>query len=57
VGEALKDAEAIMLVTEWPEYRALDWKAIPRVPIVDGRNYLDREMLEGLGFSVIGIGR
>jgi UDPglucose 6-dehydrogenase len=57
VGDALKDADAIVLVTEWPEYRELDWKAIPIVPIVDGRNYLDREMLEGLGFSVIGIGR
>jgi len=57
VGEALKDAEAIMLVTEWPEYRELDWESIPAMPIVDGRNFLDRERLERLGFSVIGIGR
>lgn len=57
VGEVLKDVEAILLVTEWPEYRELDWEAIPRVPIVDGRNFLDREKLEGLGFPVIGIGR
>ena len=57
VEEALRDVEAIVLVTEWPEYHALDWNAIPKVPIVDGRNFLDREMLEGLGFSVIGIGR
>ena len=57
VEEALRDVEAIVLVTEWPEYHALDWNAIPRVPIVDGRNFLDREMLEELGFSVIGIGR
>lgn len=57
VEEALRDVEAIVLVTEWPEYRALDWTAIPRVLIVDGRNFLDREMLEKLGFSVIGIGR
>ncbi|MDD2522222.1 MAG: UDP-glucose/GDP-mannose dehydrogenase family protein [Anaerolineaceae bacterium] len=57
VGEALKDVQGIMLVTEWPEYRQLDWESIPRVPIVDGRNFLDRERLEGLGFPVIGIGR
>lgn len=57
VGEALKDAEAIMLVTEWPEYRELDWESIPPVPIIDGRNFLDRTRLEGLGFDVIGIGR
>ncbi|MEL7626592.1 MAG: UDP-glucose/GDP-mannose dehydrogenase family protein [Anaerolineaceae bacterium] len=57
VGETLKDVEGILLVTEWPEYRELDWESIPRVPIVDGRNFLDRERLEGLGFDVIGIGR
>ncbi len=57
VGEALKDAEAIVLVTEWPEYRELDWESIPPVPIIDGRNFLDKDQLEGLGFPVIGIGR
>jgi len=57
VEEALRDVEAIVLVTEWPEYRTLDWNVIPKVPIVDGRNFLDREMLQGLGFSVIGMGR
>ncbi len=57
VEEALRDVEAIVLVTEWPEYRTLDWNMIPKVPIVDGRNFLDREMLERLGFSVIGMGR
>ncbi len=56
-AEALKGAEAIILVTEWPQYRDLDWSAVPAVPIVDGRNFLDREALEQLGFSVIGIGR
>jgi len=57
VAEALKGAEAIILVTEWPQYRDLDWSGIKAVPIVDGRNFLDREALEQLGFSVIGIGR
>lgn len=56
-AEALKGAEAIILVTEWPQYRDLDWSAVPAVPIVDGRNFLDREALEQLGFNVIGIGR
>ncbi len=56
-AEALKGAEAIILVTEWPQYRDLDWSAVPAVPIVDGRNFLDRKALEQLGFSVIGIGR
>lgn len=57
VKDALKGAEAIILVTEWPEYRDMDWSAIRPVPIVDGRNFLDREALQKLGFRVIGIGR
>lgn len=57
VEDALKDAEAIVLVTEWPQYRDLDWENIPPVPVVDGRNFLDRNYLEELGFTVIGIGR
>ena len=57
VEEALKDAEAIILATEWSQYRDLAWESVAPVPIVDGRNFLDREMLEGLGFSVIGMGR
>lgn len=57
VGEALKDADAIVLVTEWTQYREMDWEAIPRVPVIDGRNCLDRKRMEELGFTVIGIGR
>lgn len=57
VEEALLGADAIVLVTEWQEYRHLDWGAIPRVPIIDGRNFLDRPELESLGFTVIGMGR
>lgn len=57
LGDALSNAEAIVLVTEWQEYRELDWSQIPRVPIVDGRNFLDRKALEELGFDVTGIGR
>ena len=57
VRDALKGAEAIILVTEWPQYLELNWEEIPPVPVVDGRNYLDRERLEALGFVVIGMGR
>jgi len=57
VEEALEDADAIVLVTEWPLYRELDWEHIKPVPLVDGRNFLDRERLSALGFKVIGVGR
>jgi UDPglucose 6-dehydrogenase len=57
VEEALEDTDAIVLVTEWPMYRDLDWEHIKPVPLVDGRNFLDRERLSALGFRVIGVGR
>ena len=57
VYEALQGAEGIVLVTEWPLYRELDWEKIPPVLVVDGRNFLDREKLKGFGFSVLGVGR
>jgi UDPglucose 6-dehydrogenase len=60
--DALDGADAVVLVTEWPEFRELDWagdvKRRMRVPlVVDGRNFLDREALVTAGFTYEGIGR
>jgi UDPglucose 6-dehydrogenase len=60
--EAIDGADAVVLVTEWPEFGELDWtgevKERMRVPlVVDGRNFLDRERLLGAGFTYEGIGR
>ena len=60
--EAVDDADAVVLVTEWPEFRELDWvgevKRRMRVPlVVDGRNFLDRDALIAAGFTYEGIGR
>jgi UDPglucose 6-dehydrogenase len=60
--EALDGADAVVLVTEWPEFGELDWandvKHRMRVPlVVDGRNFLDRGELEKAGFTYEGIGR
>jgi UDPglucose 6-dehydrogenase len=60
--DAVDGADAVVLVTEWPEFGELDWtgevKARMRVPlVVDGRNFLDREALVGAGFTYEGIGR
>lgn len=57
VYDALSGADAIVLVTEWPEYRQLDWSRLKPVPVVDGRNFLDAPLLTSLGFTVIGVGR
>jgi UDPglucose 6-dehydrogenase len=55
------DADAIVLTTEWPEYRDLAWPEIAssmRTPfILDGRNFLDEERLRAAGFRYDGIGR
>jgi UDPglucose 6-dehydrogenase len=60
--EAVDGADAVVLVTEWPEFRELDWgaevKARMKTPlVVDGRNFLDREALRAAGFTYEGIGR
>lgn len=57
---ALEDADAAVIVTEWPQFAELDWPAIKskmRVPLViDGRNMLDHEALMGAGYTYEGIG-
>jgi UDPglucose 6-dehydrogenase len=59
--EVAARAEAVVLCTEWPEFRELDWPRVKaqmvRPLILDGRNALDREQLIALGFEYIGIGR
>jgi UDPglucose 6-dehydrogenase len=59
--DALQDAEAAVLVTEWPEYRELDWSRIKEIMsnplILDGRNFLDHHELHRLGYRYLGVGR
>jgi len=54
-------ADAIVLVTEWNEFKNLDLERIRGVMrrpiIVDGRNIYDPEAVSGLGFQYAGIGR
>jgi UDPglucose 6-dehydrogenase len=60
--DAVDGADAVVLVTEWPEFGELDWagevKRRMRQPlVVDGRNFLDRDALVKAGFTYEGIGR
>ncbi|MGB0119800.1 MAG: UDP-glucose/GDP-mannose dehydrogenase family protein [Solirubrobacterales bacterium] len=59
--KALENADAAVLVTEWPEFKELDWAgaaATMRRPLlIDGRNFLDAEMIHESGFAYEGIGR
>jgi UDPglucose 6-dehydrogenase len=58
---AAKDAAALVVLTEWPEFRGLDWRALSSVVaqrvVVDTRNLLDPDVLRRAGFSWIGVGR
>jgi UDPglucose 6-dehydrogenase len=55
------DADAMMIVTEWPQFRDLDWRAIEksmaRPLILDGRNLLNCEQMRALGFEYQGTGK
>jgi UDPglucose 6-dehydrogenase len=59
--EAIEGADAAILVTEWPEFRELDWHEVKaRMAgnlLVDGRNFTDRDEVTGAGFTYEGIGR
>jgi UDPglucose 6-dehydrogenase len=59
--EALDGADAAVLVTEWPEFAALDWAAaaerMARPLLIDGRNFLDPSLPRSAGFEYEGIGR
>jgi len=59
--EALRGADAAVLVTEWGEFAALDWAEaaarMARPLIVDGRNFLDPAALRAAGFAYEGIGK
>jgi UDPglucose 6-dehydrogenase len=58
---AAKDADALVVLTEWPEFRSLDWAAVAEVltgrVVVDTRNLLDRDVLRRAGIRWIGVGR
>lgn len=59
--DAVKGCDAIVILTEWNEYRSLDLgrtKSLMRAPyIFDTRNVVDRNELDDLGFSYDLIGR
>lgn len=59
--EALIDASALVLVTEWPEFRLPNFKVLVKLLkekiIFDGRNIYDPAEMKELGFTYYGIGR
>ncbi len=58
--EALIDADALLIVTEWPQFRAPNFSVMTRLlrqPVIfDGRNIYDRAELQAAGFEYYCIG-
>ncbi|MDA3953877.1 MAG: UDP-glucose/GDP-mannose dehydrogenase family protein [Bacteroidales bacterium] len=59
--EALKDVDALLLVTEWKEFRVPEWTEMGNLMknklIFDGRNIYDPEDMKKWGWTYYGIGR
>ncbi|MEA2371628.1 MAG: UDPglucose 6-dehydrogenase [Solirubrobacteraceae bacterium] len=59
--EAVDGADAVVLVTEWPEFSQLDWSTVAEAMsgklVVDGRNALDPAAVRAAGLIYEGIGR
>ncbi|HEX6390537.1 MAG TPA: UDP-glucose/GDP-mannose dehydrogenase family protein [Solirubrobacteraceae bacterium] len=59
--DAVKDADAVVLVTEWSEFGELDWQAVAGEMagkvVIDGRNALDSAAVGAAGLIYEGIGR
>lgn len=58
--QALKNADALLILTEWDEFRVIDFPKAKELMrgnlIIDGRNILDRKEVEQEGFEYCGIG-
>jgi UDPglucose 6-dehydrogenase len=59
--EAASEADAVVLVTEWPEFLELDWRLVAErmrgKVVIDGRNALDPRAVRAAGLAYEGIGR
>jgi UDPglucose 6-dehydrogenase len=59
--DALRDADAALIVTEWPEFKQPDFarmKTLMRQPVIfDGRNLYELGAMQALGFTYYAVGR
>jgi UDPglucose 6-dehydrogenase len=58
--EAIAGAEALLVLTDWPEFAGPDFAAMRRLMgrplILDGRNVVDAGAARGHGFEYCGVG-
>jgi UDPglucose 6-dehydrogenase len=60
VAAAATQADAMVLLTPWPEFRDIDWKQLSRLArcplIVDAHNFLDDAAVSRAGWRYVGLG-
>jgi UDPglucose 6-dehydrogenase len=61
ISQAIKGTDVIIIITEWEQFKRLEWENIKYIShckiIIDGRNILNRENIESLGYIYEGIGK
>jgi len=61
IYDAANEADALIVPTEWKEFRMPDWKKLKSIMrhhlVIDGRNIYNREELDAYGFAYSGIGQ
>ncbi|MEH7375159.1 UDP-glucose dehydrogenase family protein [Neobacillus drentensis] len=59
IEETVAGADALVICTDWDDYKNLNWKSLKPLMkqpyIFDGRNMLDKEKVEKLGFYYFGV--
>jgi UDPglucose 6-dehydrogenase len=59
--DAVRDADVVVLITEWPEFTGLDPAALGELvahrTVIDGRNALDPDVWRSAGWTYRGLGR
>ena len=59
--EVARGADALLVLTEWEQFRRLDWKRVrkemARPLLIDGRNMLRPAEMRELGFEYVSFGR
>lgn len=61
IDEAITGVDCIVIATDWPQFKALDWKKVENLMkgnlIIDGRNCLDPSLIKKYGLRYAGVGR
>lgn len=61
VDEAIKEADLLIVLTDWDEFKEMDLENVKKLMkspnVVDGRNMYSKEKMGKIGFNYIGVGR